>query len=336
MGVGLAATGWVGVAGHIEPWALADGDMWRAATSVTYANAAAGVLVPATLLAFGRLVARPDSVLRTAAAFALIVGAGATFSRGGAVAGAAGVSLLAGLLGVRVLVRAVAPAVLGALVALAGLVPSMPAGSSPRPLLAGLSLCSLASHWSGGVAAHRIAGLLVVLGVVPTAVFAVRNWSAIEAITNARVSLASPDRGAAWSAALRVWHDHPVVGTGPGAAELTWTATDGTRFVAEYAHNEYLQVLAELGSVGFVLLAGLGLSCFVAVRHSLGCVGRLPRTDPVRCVVAAAAAGLLSLTIGSALDFYWHIPALIVLAALLLGITTTPSHQSPLPAEPGL
>jgi O-antigen ligase len=291
------------------------------------------VLVPATLLAFGGLVARPDSVLRTAAAFALIVGAGATFSRGGALAGAAGFALLAGLLDVRVLVRAVAPAVLGALVALAGLVPSMPTGASSRPLLAGLSLLAGLALSGAALRAPRILGLLVALGVGPMVVLVVRNWSAIEVIANTRLSLASPDRGATWSAALRLWQDHPIVGTGPGAAELTWTATDGARFVAEYAHNEYLQVLAELGSVGFVLLAGLGLSCIAAVRRALRGVRRLRPTDPIRCVVAAAAAGLLSLTIGSALDFYWHIPALIVLAALLLGITTTPQQRPP-PAEP--
>jgi hypothetical protein len=83
VGVLAAAIGWVGVAWRITPWALADQGLWRAATTLTYANAAAGLLVPMALLAVARLAARPG-VPAIAAACLLLIGAGATLSRGGA------------------------------------------------------------------------------------------------------------------------------------------------------------------------------------------------------------------------------------------------------------
>jgi hypothetical protein len=51
VGALAAATGWVGVAWRVTPWALEDQGLWRAATTLTYANAAAGLLVPLALLA---------------------------------------------------------------------------------------------------------------------------------------------------------------------------------------------------------------------------------------------------------------------------------------------
>jgi hypothetical protein len=55
----VAASGWVGVAWRVTPWALEDQGLWRAATTLTYANAAAGLLVPLALLAVARLATRP-------------------------------------------------------------------------------------------------------------------------------------------------------------------------------------------------------------------------------------------------------------------------------------
>ncbi len=139
VGVLVAATGWVGVAWRITPWALADQGLWRAATTLTYANAAAGLLVPLVLLSVARLAARPG-VLALVAACLLLVGAGATLSRGGALALTVGAAVLATLLGPGRTLRVAGPPTMGAVVALAGLAPSMPASSPPRPALAAAGL----------------------------------------------------------------------------------------------------------------------------------------------------------------------------------------------------
>src|SRR5439155_2215490 len=143
VGIGLvaAATGWIGVAWRVEPWAFRDPDgTWRAASAITYTSAAAALLAPLALLAVARVVARPRSRLGSMAACGLLVGLGATQSRGGALALVAGALVLALLLGPRSVLRAAAAPVLGATIALAGLAPSITTGSAPRPALAALAL----------------------------------------------------------------------------------------------------------------------------------------------------------------------------------------------------
>ncbi len=52
-----AVVGWIGVAWRVEPWALVDQGLWRAATTITYANASAALLVPLALLGLAELTA---------------------------------------------------------------------------------------------------------------------------------------------------------------------------------------------------------------------------------------------------------------------------------------
>ncbi len=101
VGVLIAITGWIGVAWRIQPWALPVQGIWRASSTLTYANAAAAMLASLSVLACGLLLARPRSLTRAAAAYLLLVGLGATLSRAGLLALLAGLVLLAVLAGVR-------------------------------------------------------------------------------------------------------------------------------------------------------------------------------------------------------------------------------------------
>jgi hypothetical protein len=99
LGVFMAATGWVGVAFHLQPLAHPDGGLWRAATTVTYANAAAAVLAPLGLLALARTSAGRGRLAGRAGSVVLLVGLGATLSRAGIASFAVGLAVLAALLG---------------------------------------------------------------------------------------------------------------------------------------------------------------------------------------------------------------------------------------------
>jgi hypothetical protein len=315
VGALAAVTGWVGVAWRVTPWALEDQGLWRAATTLTYANAAAGLLVPLALLAVARLATRPG-VPAIVAACLLLVGAGATLSRGGALALAVGAVVLATLLGPGPTLRAAGPPTLGAVVALAGLAPSMPASSPPRPALAtaalvvGVTVAVGASHPRG-----RLLGLGLAAAVLAAcAVLAVGGRTADTAgsLTGSRLTIASPDRAAEARAALRVAAERPLTGTGPGRAALTWVQNH-RRVTSRYAHNEYLQALAELGFVGLallvVLLASLARTIWRGRRHA-----------PSTAIWAGAAAGLAALAVHSALDFLWHLPAIPLAGAVLAGL----------------
>ena len=315
VGVFTAATGWVGVAWRITPWTLEDQELWRAATTLTYANAAAGLLVPLALLAVARLATRPGAPT-TVAACLLLVGAGATLSRGGALALAVGAAVLATLLGPGRTLRTAGPPTLGAVVALAGLAPSMPASSPPQPALAAAALAVGlgAAVGASRLRSRQLALALAVAVVVACAVLVVggRGGDAAGTGASTRLTIASPDRAAAARAALQLAAEQPLTGTGPNRAVLTWVE-NSRRVTGRYAHNEYLQVLAELGLVGLALLAVLVASLAWTVWR-----GR-PHT-PSTAVWAAAAAGLAALAVHSALDFLWHLPAIPLAGAVLAGL----------------
>jgi hypothetical protein len=319
----VAATGWAGVAWRVTPWALEDQGLWRAATTLTYSNAAAGLLVPLALLAVARLAARPG-VPATVAACLLLVGAGATLSRGGALALAVGAAMLTTLFGPGRILRAAGPPTLGAAVALVGLAPSMPASLPPRPALATAALVVGVSVAVGAARLHRrqlAVGLAAaVLAACVVLVVDGRAADAAATISSTRLVIASPDRAAAARAALRIAAERPLTGTGPDRAVLTWVQ-DSRRVTSRYAHNEYLQVLAELGFVGLallvVLLASLAWTVWRGRPHA-----------PSTAVWAGAIAGLAALAVHSALDFLWHLPAIPLAGAVLAGLVLpTPIDQ---------
>jgi hypothetical protein len=317
LGVLVALTGLAGVAWRIEPWTLESQGLWRAATTLTYANAAAGLLVPVTLVAAGLRVSRPGSRAAAAATCVLLAGTGATMSRGGGLALALGGAVLASAVGLRPLLRTVGGPAAGAVIALAGLAPSMVVGQPPRPVLAlsGLAAGVVLAVATAGADRRRhrltpvvllaIAGLLVLSGATSRVLS-----------TDSRVTLSSSDRVNEAAAALRVAAGHPLTGAGPGQASLSWQAADDATLVAKYAHNEYLQVLAELGIVGLALVLAL------VVSIGRRAVARL--AHGADAALAGAAAGLAAVAFHSGMDFLWHVPAIPLVCAVLVGVSCLP------------
>jgi hypothetical protein len=123
------------------------------------------------------------------------------------------VAATAGLLGLGATARATVGPMTVALVAMLGLLPSMPAAGPPRPALAlvglggGLALAGLVARlrrWpalalAGGVLVAGLAGLLATGGVD----------GAGQTVAAARGNLASPDRTGALHAALQLVAQHP-------------------------------------------------------------------------------------------------------------------------------
>lgn len=131
-------------------------------------------------------------------------------------------------------------------------------------------------------------------GLAVTVVFIGIAWPAyrrLPAAQQARVQkvirLQDPygeERRLHWRTALDIFEQHPVLGTGYGAFKVyslekmapEWYTQSASRaqsmLVPGYAHNEYLQVLADLGVIGgavfcVVVLGGYGLAAWVALRH---------------------------------------------------------------------
>jgi O-antigen ligase len=322
VGALAAATGWIGVAWRHTPWALPDQGLWRAATTFSYANAAAGLLVPLALLALAQRVARPRSQPLVLAGCLLLVGVGATLSRGGAVALTIGLVVLAWLLGPARLMRAVGPCALGAVIALLGLAPSVPASRPPQTglavgaLLVGLLVAVGLTILGRRAVTVAVLGIAVVAAILVPRVLA----DAPSAEFGSRISIASSDRIQAARAALRLAERRPLTGAGPGQATLYWVGPDGRTLTVQYVHNEYLQVLAELGMVGLALLLAL-----LAVVAQMVWRGRDLVGTPATW--AGVVAGLSALAVHSGLDFLWHLPAIPLTAAVLAGLAAPPLQE---------
>ena len=328
VGIGLlvALAGWLGVAGRVGSWAWLGDGVWRASSTLTYPNGAAAVLVPLALVVLARLVDTPGSLGLALAATALLVGLGATMSRAGALALAVGLVVLAVLCGLRGTARAALGPCTGALVALVCLVPSMPAALPARPALALAGLCAGLSLAAVVARLRRWLAVTLVVGAALTGCLAVPAvvggvGDAARTVAEMRITLASPDRSGAVRAALAVAAEHPLTGAGPGQADLRWRGADGGTRVFGYAHNEYIQVAAELGLVGLVLLAVL----LVAFARLLW---RTRPADSAAAGWAGVVAAAAAFAVHSGFDFVWHLPAVVLTVLLLVGLLLPAPHDA--------
>jgi O-antigen ligase len=337
LGLLVALAGWLGVAGRAGSWAWLGDGIWRASSTLTYPNAAAAVLVPVALVVLARLADAPGSLPLALAATGLLAGAAATLSRAAALALAVGLVVLAGLRGPRRTARAALGPCAGALVVLAGLVPSMPAAGPARPALALAGLGAGLALAAGLARLRAVAAVVLVLGGVLLGCLAVAAAAGgvgegARLVAKARITLASPDRSGAVGAALRVAAEHPITGAGPGQAHLRSRGADGGTRIFGYAHNEYAQVAAELGLVGLALLAVL-LVALGRLLWSARAAG--PPVAGWAGVVAATAA----FAVHSGFDFVWHLPAVMLTVTLLVGVTLPAPHdagsRTPLHTAPG-
>jgi O-antigen ligase len=325
VGALIAASGWEGVAFRQAPRAIEDGGLWRAASTITYANATGGVLAALALVGLGLLVVgRPDWPIKLVT-YLLVLGLFATASRAGILAFSAGLIVLTVLTKGQAIARG-APIVVGALVAFAALLPSMPATHQPQPLLAciGLAVGALVAVVRPRIVGLLAAAMLVVLVAVPGL-----RGSTVRAASAARqdrLTVSSPDRSHELHAALHLARENALAGVGPGRVELMWVSGPASTVQVTYAHNEYLQVLDEAGLVGGVIV----LVGFTTVAVALW------RARHSRHIVASAGclSALVAFAVHSSLDFLWHVPLIPITGAVLVGaLLARPAEQSKINAS---
>jgi hypothetical protein len=323
-GVAVAVVGWLGVLLHHDRWAFQSDGLWRASSTLTYPNAAAAVLAVLALIALAGLSHRPLSAPLGLATTALITGLAATLSRAGLVGFCVGLLVLAACLGPWLVLRRGLAPVLGSVIATAGLVPSMTTNTPVRVAsavaalivgcCAGACIPRLRPRWHAATAALTVVALLVAIALSDSVRHSIRVLAA------SRATLDSPDRAASNLAAWHLFEAHPWFGVGPGLKQLTLARPGGGSGTYRYAHNEYLQALAELGAIGAVLLLGvlfLILRSLYRARLTFGVLG------------VGVLAGMAALVVHAGFDFIWHIPAIPLLAAVLVGLAVSdpPSGQ---------
>jgi len=129
--------------------------------------------------------------------------------------------------------------------------------------------------------------------------------------------LTSEGRFRIWGDTLTLIAQYPVFGCGLGtfvSGIQRYLSTTQSGLV-DYAHNDYLQLLAELGAVGFLLLMALAA---VFVRDTFGSLGS--RTNrPARLLLTGCGASLAAIAVHSLVDFQFYIPANAMVGAWIAG-----------------
>jgi O-antigen ligase len=114
-----------------------------------------------------------------------------------------------------------------------------------------------------------------------------------------------------WSEAVAITAERPLFGVGPGRFQAVSPTALADRD-ARWAHHEFLQLGAESGVVGLVLLAGVFVWGFA--RLSVG---------PPDTITALGAAALAALGIHACLDYVLHFAPVPLAGALLVGAATS-------------
>ncbi|MBV8099698.1 MAG: O-antigen ligase family protein [Verrucomicrobia bacterium] len=134
-----------------------------------------------------------------------------------------------------------------------------------------------------------------------------------------------------WQAGIRAFALDPVMGTGPGTYLVYGREFRDPSVQTDpvYAHNDYIQLLAEYGLIGagsvLCLLIIHFLTAWKYVRWRLRTLQQKEKSlSSSLALVIGAAAGIAALAVHSIFDFNLQIPGNTLFAAFLFGILANP------------
>lgn len=203
---------------------------------------------------------------------------------------------------------------------------------------AALVLSLMRRRQQGGRSFTGVLFGLMIAGCLAIGVFA---WGRLEAkFGEGRVLNNLNGRAEMWDRANVQWQEAPLFGAGARSFEyyerslrtmetkwVTWSDTDVD---AVFAHNDWLQLLADYGVAGLLLaLAVLGLHCWKAfgfvIHEAQDNAGRgATFRDSRGAVTLGALCGMLGFAVHCVADFNMHIGVIAVLAATVLGFMANP------------
>ncbi len=123
-----------------------------------------------------------------------------------------------------------------------------------------------------------------------------------------------------WKEALSLISEFRWFGCGLGGFESTFLKYQGisANFRVDFAHNDYLQYLAELGFIGFAILAAVLSAILVQIFRGVLALGDEDR----RLLVIACAGAFVAILLHSLVDFNMYIPANAMTLAWIGGIAS--------------
>jgi O-antigen ligase len=126
-------------------------------------------------------------------------------------------------------------------------------------------------------------------------------------------------RAELWTAAVQMFRRHPVLGVGPDNFRHVYGSYLGLDRWDDrvHANNLYLELLADLGALGFVAFVGVVAPGIVGLARGL----RLSTPGPVAIWRAALGASLLAFFVHSTLDSFLEFTPVYLLFWLIVGMS---------------
>ena len=190
-----------------------------------------------------------------------------------------------------------------------------------------------------GLVAVAVSGLLI-MGIAawkidPVRQYIVKTFSVKQQAGGRAIALEDASLGGRiymWGGTVKMIQEKPLLGYGLASWQWFYTRFKSPQIEthAEFTHNEFLNLAADYGLVGFGCIAAL---FWLFYRHAIR-IGRCKATPDERAFVIGAIISVTSVLIHSLADFPFHIPANALLLALILGATA--AIQSPIGPAPSV
>ena len=148
-------------------------------------------------------------------------------------------------------------------------------------------------------------------------------------VLNLELTNEQEGRAQVWQDSLDTVSDFWITGSGMSSFQYIFPAyrSFGGRRFFSWAHNDYLQLVVELGIPGLFLC---GLLLFWIVRRAIRVREKLAHQTRLRDLHAGYCGATLAVSLHSFTDFGLHLPANAALFAVVLGVVTglSPSRRS--------
>ena len=186
-------------------------------------------------------------------------------------------------------------------------------------------------RWTRSIAVRGLLLTVLIVGVVAAAIWIggdrlLTNFEGVgrELSQDKSIPQHGVTRKEIWRASLRTFAAHPILGVGLGGYWIAITAhheAPGTMTPQE-AHNDYLELLASGGIVGFAIAAWLVIAIIRMARQKLRMLNSESEFD--NSAWLGAVVGISGIAFHSFFDFGLHAMANALILTVLIVIVTTP------------
>lgn len=138
-----------------------------------------------------------------------------------------------------------------------------------------------------------------------------------------RLAALNGNRHNIWDSAWQAFESAPLTGIGPGTFEYWWGRNGVNGEFLRDAHNIYLETLAELGVVGFILLLTFFAGLLVAALRARSALNSDDAVGKVAGLIAVFCVFLLQ----AGVDWMWESTAIAVFALSAVALAATAAAE---------